>query len=127
MGIITYRVHSYKGIGHIPANLPYHSDPQKRILLDRSPQLLQGYGRSLSSEEAAVLVVLDSDRRDCNAAIKGHQVILSIEENYISARVKFRYGREKNKSPLPISFEHAHPSGDSSVEGQFHGYNTTSC
>jgi hypothetical protein len=64
-GINTYRVHSYKGIGHIPANLHHHSDPQKRILLDRLPKLLQGYGRSLPSDEAAVMVILDSDRRDC--------------------------------------------------------------
>jgi hypothetical protein len=61
----TYRVHAYKGIGHIPKNLMAVADPQKRILLDRLPKILQGYGRSLMDVEAVVLVVVDLDDRDC--------------------------------------------------------------
>jgi hypothetical protein len=60
----TYRIHSYKGIGRLPRNLRGQTDPQKRILLDRLPQILQGYGRSLQNSDA-VLVVVDLDNRDC--------------------------------------------------------------
>jgi hypothetical protein len=59
----TWRVVSYRGIGKIPANLQSHSDPQKRILLDQLPRVLRGYGKTPGID--AVLVVLDTDRRDC--------------------------------------------------------------
>ncbi len=45
----TYRIISYKGIGRIPKNLRGTTDPQKRILLDRLPKLLRGYGKSLQN------------------------------------------------------------------------------
>jgi hypothetical protein len=60
----TYRIHSYKGIGRLPKNLRAQTDPQKRILLDRLPKILQGYGRGLQNSDA-VLVVIDLDNRDC--------------------------------------------------------------
>ena len=60
----SWRTHPYKGIGRIPQNLRGVTDPNKRILLDRLPALLQGYGRSLP-DSAAVIVVVDLDDRDC--------------------------------------------------------------
>lgn len=59
----TWRTHAYKGIGRIPKNLRGKADPEKRILLDQLPRLLQGYGKTPGID--AVVVVLDSDRRDC--------------------------------------------------------------
>lgn len=59
----TWNMHSYKGVGRIPANLRGKADPAKRILLDQLPRLLQGYGKTPGID--AVVVVLDSDRRDC--------------------------------------------------------------
>ncbi len=59
----TWRVHSYKGIGRIPKNLKPGTDANKRILLDRLPAALRGYGKTPGID--AVVVVLDSDRRDC--------------------------------------------------------------
>ncbi|WP_156776974.1 hypothetical protein [Nitrococcus mobilis] len=59
----TWRTHAYKGIGRIPRNLRGKADPGKRILLDQLPRLLQGYGRTPGID--AVVVVLDSDCRDC--------------------------------------------------------------
>jgi Domain of unknown function (DUF4276) len=59
----SWRVHSYKGIGRIPKNLKSEVDPSKRILLGRLPQILRGYGKTPSID--AVVVVLDSDRRNC--------------------------------------------------------------
>jgi hypothetical protein len=59
----SWRLHSYKGIGRIPKNLKSNADPSKRILLDRLPQILRGYGKTPGID--AVVVVLDSDRRNC--------------------------------------------------------------
>lgn len=56
----------YRGLGRIPKDLRGKTDPQKRILLDRLPKILQGYGRSLP-DSASVVVVVDLDRRDCMA------------------------------------------------------------
>ena len=61
----TYRIIAYKGIGRIPKNLKGKTDPQKRILLDRLPKLLRGYGKSLQDFSAAVIVVVDLDDKDC--------------------------------------------------------------
>lgn len=64
----SWRVHPYRGIGRIPKDLRSGKDPRKRLLLDRLPGILQGYGRSLGDMgPAAVIVVVDSDARDCRA------------------------------------------------------------
>jgi len=61
----TYKIISYKGIGHIPKNLK-GKDPQKRILLDQLPRLLRGYGKSFQGyPSAAVVVVVDLDSKNC--------------------------------------------------------------
>lgn len=59
------RIIPYKGIGHLPRDLQGKTDPRKRILLDRLPSILQGYGKSLQSSSAAVVVVVDLDEKDC--------------------------------------------------------------
>lgn len=61
----TYKIFSYKGIGRIPKNLRGTADPRKRILLDRLPSLLRGYGKSLRNFPSAVVVVVDLDDKDC--------------------------------------------------------------
>ena len=62
----SWRTHGYRGLGRIPKDLRGKTDPAKRILLDRLPNLLRGYGRSLD-DSAAVVVVVDLDDRDCMA------------------------------------------------------------
>ena len=62
----SWRTHGYRGLGRIPKDLRGAADPAKRILLDRLPNLLRGYGRSLG-DSAAVVVVVDLDDRDCMA------------------------------------------------------------
>ncbi|KGE51142.1 hypothetical protein WCN79_19675 [Xanthomonas axonopodis pv. vasculorum] len=59
----TWRIHPYKGIGRLPSGLSTNADPAKRALLNQLPRLLSGYGRTPGVD--AVVVVLDSDRRDC--------------------------------------------------------------
>jgi hypothetical protein len=61
----TWRLHAYKGISRIPPGLKASTDPAKRMLLDQLPRLLRGYGKTPGID--AVVVVLDSDRRDCVA------------------------------------------------------------
>jgi hypothetical protein len=63
----TYKIIPYKGIGRIPKGLKGKTDPQKRILLDRLPKLLRGYGKSLQDFPAAVVVIVDLDDKDCLA------------------------------------------------------------
>lgn len=62
----TYRFHHYKGVGRIPANMTVKANPRKRLLLDRLPSILRGYGKSLGSD-SCVAVIIDSDRKDCKA------------------------------------------------------------
>lgn len=61
----SYRIFSYKGIGRIPKGLKGTIDPKKRILLDRLPKLISGYGKSLRDFPAAVVVVADLDDKNC--------------------------------------------------------------
>ncbi|MEM8641002.1 MAG: hypothetical protein AAGG51_19645 [Cyanobacteria bacterium P01_G01_bin.54] len=63
----TFKVRSYKGVGRIPQGLKNVSDPQKRILLDQLPRLVQGFGKTFarypSNYPAVVIVVCDLDNR----------------------------------------------------------------
>ena len=61
----TWRMKAYKGIGRIPPGLSAKADPAKRMLLDQLPRLLQGYGKTVGID--AVVVVLDTDSRECSA------------------------------------------------------------
>ena len=60
----SWRIHPYKGIGRLPKNLFGVTNPVNRLLLDQLPKLLQAYGKSLP-DSSAVVVVVDSDNRDC--------------------------------------------------------------
>ena len=61
----TYTIHCYKGIGRIPKNLSQQGNPQKRILLDQPPRLLNGYGKTFSGYPkhypAAAILICDLD------------------------------------------------------------------
>lgn len=70
----SWRVHAYKGIGRVPKGLGKGGDPSKRILLDQLPRLLRGYGQTAGID--AVVVILDSDQRDCRAFLAQLQAML---------------------------------------------------
>jgi len=70
----TWRVHPYKGIGRLPVGLSVKQDPAKRALLDQLPRLLTGYGKTPGID--AVVVVLDSDQRDCKTFLKELEALL---------------------------------------------------
>lgn len=59
----TWHIHAYRGIGRLPKGLSTKADPSKRALLDQLPRLLAGYGKTPGID--AVVVVVDSDRRNC--------------------------------------------------------------
>lgn len=61
----SFRIIAYKGIGRLPKDLRGQSDPRKQTLLDCLPRVLRGYGRSLQRSQAAVIVVVDLDQKDC--------------------------------------------------------------
>jgi len=67
----TFNVHPYKGIGRIPKGLQVTADPNKRMLLDQLPRLLQGFGRAFAKYPddypAAVILVCDLDDRCLHA------------------------------------------------------------
>ena len=63
----SWEIHAYRGIGRIPGNLRGVTDPKARILLDRLPNILQGYGKRLQGFLAAVVVVVDLDDKNCIA------------------------------------------------------------
>ena len=63
----TFRVISYRGIGHVSKNLGSSNDPSKRLLLDQLPRLLRGYGKTFpnypTDYRAAVIEVCDLGKR----------------------------------------------------------------
>lgn len=72
----TWRIKDYKGIGHLPKGLRSGHDAAKRILLDRLPLVLQGYGRIPWID--GVVVVVDADRRDCDAFLTELKATLTL-------------------------------------------------
>jgi hypothetical protein len=76
----TVRYHRYKGIGHIPVGLTSHIDADKRILLDRLPCLLNGFGRTFAgygaAYKAAVIAVCDLDDKNRQDFLGELQAIL---------------------------------------------------
>ena len=94
----TWRTHAYKGIGRVPRDLRGKTDPWKRIILDQLPKILAGYGKSLPSTDAAVVVVVDLDDRDC---IGFKQELLQIQKRcYPRPRVLFRLAIEEMEAWL---------------------------
>lgn len=66
-GDITYKIHSFKGIGKIPLKVNKVSQIKSKRLLTDLPMYLKGMDTSLKSMpgQKAVFVVLDSDDEDC--------------------------------------------------------------
>ena len=59
----TWRLHDYSGIGRIPKKLTAATLSSKKTLLGSLPGVLRAYGKTQGID--AVVVVLDSDRKDC--------------------------------------------------------------
>ena len=112
----TYRVHAYKGIGRLPRDLKGSTDPSKRILLDRLPNILAGYGKSLPKGKAAVIVVVDLDDRSCTEF--KHELKSALERCDPAPEVLFRIAVEEIESWLlgdPDAVKAAYPGAKESV------------
>lgn len=76
----SFRIHPYKGIGHIPKNLREATDPSKRILLANLPRLLRGYGLTFQASPRdyhyAVIVICDLDTRNREQFLSELQQVL---------------------------------------------------
>ncbi len=63
----SFKVRSYKGIGHIPKNLTQSANASTRLLLNQLPQILRAYGKDYANRPpnspAAVIVVCDLDNK----------------------------------------------------------------
>jgi len=81
----TFRILSYKGIGHIPKGIKPKTDANKRILLDQLPRLLRGFGKTFLSYganyKAAVIVVCDLDDKDRDIFLSELEALLKQCEN----------------------------------------------
>lgn len=60
---VTWRIHSYRGIGRIPTGLKSTDNAEHRVILDNLPKLIRGCDKT--PYVSALLVIVDSDRRDC--------------------------------------------------------------
>ena len=115
----TWIIHPYKGLGHIPKGLHSVTDPQKRLLLDRLPDLLRGYGRSLSSSDA-VVVVVDADDRDCVAFKR--ELLDVLEACTPRPRTLFRIAIEESEAWLlgdRAAVKQAYPAAKDSVLNRY--------
>lgn len=95
----SYRIHPYKGIGRLPRGLRNTNEPRKRILLDQLPRVLSGYGKSLQPpEQYGVIVVVDSDRKDCHE-FKG-ELLGVLDRCHPAPRTLFRIAIEEMEAWL---------------------------
>lgn len=88
---VTWRVHGYRGIGKIPNGLGGVADPSKRIILDQLPRLLGGFNRTPYVD--AVVVVVDSDSRNCDEFMEELTAICT--RIGMSKRVLFKLATEE--------------------------------
>jgi hypothetical protein len=62
----TYKIHAYRGIGHLPKGLNTTAQPQQRALLSQLPRLVRGYGTTFQryppNFRAALVLICDVDR-----------------------------------------------------------------
>lgn len=87
----SWRIHTYRGLGRLPKNLKAESDPSKRKLLHRLPDILAGYDRSPGYD--FVMVLMDSDARDCKAML--HELKEIPAQKELKIPVMFRLSIEE--------------------------------
>ena len=61
----TWRIHKHRGIGKIPTNPLDRPNSKDPTLLHNLPAKLRAYGKSLTRDEAVVVLVDLDDRKDC--------------------------------------------------------------
>lgn len=105
---VSWRVHSYRGIGHIPKNLGSTVNAERRILLDNLPKLIRGCAST--PYVSLLIVVVDSDDRDCADFLQELQTVRTSVAP--TANVIFRIAIEEIEAWLlgdPEAIEAAYP------------------
>jgi hypothetical protein len=96
----TYKIHTYKGIGHIPKGLTPNSDPRKRILLDQLPRLIQGYGithaKSSDKFPSVLIVICDLDTK-CLKAFR-QELLTCVDSCYPQPKTQFCIAIEEGEA-----------------------------
>ncbi|MDR2711940.1 MAG: DUF4276 family protein [Clostridiales bacterium] len=72
---VTFRIHTYKGIGRTPKDLRPKSDANKRLLLDQLPRILRGYGKVPNS--GYIIIICDLDDKNKHQFLSELSEILS--------------------------------------------------
>jgi hypothetical protein len=114
----TWRIHAYKGIGRLPLDLSSQRDPAKRALLNQLPRLLRGYGRTPGID--AVVVVLDTDRRDCKTFLA--ELVTLLEQCAPAPTTLFRLAIEEMEAWLlgdQSALLNAYPKAKKDVLGKY--------
>jgi hypothetical protein len=120
----TFRVHFYKGLGHIPRHMKDAADPSKRILLTNLPKLLKGYGRTFEGYppdyKAAVVLVCDLDERDLKDFLDELHAILNACHPKPETRfcIAIEEGEAWFLGDLP-AVKSAYPHADDQVLGSY--------
>jgi hypothetical protein len=60
---VTWRVHSYKGVGRMPRKQPNVSTIKARMLLDNLSKIISGMAKTPGID--ALIVIMDADNRNC--------------------------------------------------------------
>lgn len=95
----SFRIRGYKGVGRIPKNMKTADGARKQFLLSMLPTMLQAYGKSLQPrEQYGVIVVVDSDRKDCHD-FKG-ELLAVLDRCHPAPRVLFRIAIEEMEAWL---------------------------
>lgn len=71
----TWRVHDFGGIGRLPKKQTAATLSAKKTLLNSLPGILRAHGKTTGID--AVVVVLDSDRRDCKELLAELQSVVA--------------------------------------------------
>ena len=86
-----WRIHRYKGLGSLNKTSMGQSDPAKRQLLNRLPAILAGYDNTPGYD--LIIVVVDSDTRDCRAFLEELQSVVAARQ--LKIPVLFRLAIEE--------------------------------
>ena len=87
----VWRIHRYKGLGSLNRNSTSPNDVAKRQLLNRLPALLAGFDSTPGYD--FIIVVVDSDTRDCRALLEELQSV--VDERQLKIPVMFRLAVEE--------------------------------
>jgi len=98
----TFEVRSYSGVGHIPKNLHSDQNRKTKMLLNNLPPMMKAMGKTFhdcrETFPAALVVVVDLDRRNCIDFKK--ELLGILNECHPAPRTLFRIAIEETEAWL---------------------------